>query len=129
MSRDQTRGILRKVLAGLKMNSHVSDRDISLALSELRRDFYNAMSLISDENYKLEVYTLLKRGIEDADEDLFLTCEEHDSLRKLAYNVVKLMDSEELERVAKKILAQDLEGTLLGSYIMRRAFSGRGGGT
>ncbi len=129
MSRDKTKGVLRKVLADLKVNSHISDRDISLALSELRRDFYNAMNLISDENYKLEAYALLKWGIENADEDLFLACEEHDSLRKLAYNVVKLMDSEELGRVAKRILAQDLERTLLGSYIMRRAFGGRGGGT
>jgi len=120
---------LEDILRRLSQGANPTDREVASALSELRTDFQRTSDILFDDDLKLAVYSLIQRGIELADEDLFIACDEHDSLRRLVYRIVKLMDPEKLEETVDEILARDLERTLLGSYIMRRVLGGRGGGT
>ncbi len=123
------RGKLEEVLSKLKEGGNPTDDDISNAFSELKDRYSEISELILDDRLKIAVYSLIQRGIMLADEDLFHICDEHDSLRRLVYRVVKLMDLRTLEEASNEILARDLERTLLGSYILKRVYSGRGGGT
>ncbi len=123
------RGKLEEVLSKLKEGGNPTDDDISNAFSELKDRYSEISELIFDDRLKIAVYSLIQRGIMLADEDLFHICDEHDSLRRLVYRVVKLMDLRTLEEASNEILARDLERTLLGSYILKRVYSGRGGGT
>ncbi len=120
---------LEDILRRLSQGANPTDREVASALSELRTDFQRISDILFDDDLKLAVYSLIQRGIELTDEDLFIACDEHDSLRRLVYRIVKLMDPEKLEGTVDEILARDLERTLLGSYIMRRVLGGRGGGT
>ncbi len=120
---------LEDILRRLSQGANPTDREVASALSELRTDFQGISDILFDDDLKLAVYSLIQRGIELADEDLFIACDKHDSLRRLVYRIVKLMDPEKLEETVDEILARDLERTLLGSYIMRRVLGGRGGGT
>ena len=117
---------LKDVLAKLSERRGVSEKELSNAFAELRREFPRIGDVLLSE--KLPLYELIRSGIEMADEDLFLACEEHDSLRRVVYKVVRMMSDESLERASKEILSKDLERTLLGAFIMRR-LGGRGGGT
>ncbi len=117
---------LKDVLAKLSERRGVSEKELSSAFAELRREFPRIGDVLLSE--KLPLYELIRSGIEMADEDLFLACEEHDSLRRVVYKVVRMMSDESLERASKEILSKDLERTLLGAFIMRR-LGGRGGGT
>ncbi len=110
----------------LRGGEEVSEKELSNAFAELRRDFPKVGETLFSQ--KLPFYEMVQLGIEMADEDLFLACEEHDSLRRVVYKVVRMMSKESLERACKDILSKDLERTLLGNFIMRR-LSGRGGGT
>lgn len=120
---------LEDILRRLSQGANPTDREVASALSELRTDFQRISDILFDDDLKLAVYSLIQRGIELTDEDLFIACDEHDSLRRLVYRIVKLMDPEKLEGTVDEILARDLERTLLGSYIMRKVLGGRGGGT
>lgn len=117
---------LRKVMLKLERMEEVSEKELSNAISDLRKYFPK----ISEEliSKKILFYEIIQMAVERVDEDLFLACEEHDSLRREVYRAVKLMDMDVLERVSSEIMAKDLERTLLGSFIMRRV-GGRGGGT
>ncbi len=117
---------LKDVLAKLSEGKGISEKELSNAFAELRREFPRIGDILLSE--KLPLYELIRSGIEMADEDLFLACEEHDSLRRVVYKVVRMMSEESLERASKEILSKDLERTLLGAFIMRR-LGGRGGGT
>ncbi len=123
------RGKFEEVLGKLKEGGNLTDNDISKAFSELKDRYPEISGLIFDDRLKMAVYSLIQRGIVLADEDLFHLCDEHDSLRRLVYRVVKLMDLRTLEKASNEILAKDLERTLLGSYILKRISNGRGGGT
>ncbi len=117
---------LGKVLKKLDRGEEVSDKELSNAFAELRRDFFKVGEVLLST--RLSLYEMIRLGIETADEDLFLACEEHDSLRRIVYKVVRMMSGESLEKASKEILSKDLERTLLGAFIMRR-LGGRGGGT
>ncbi len=117
---------LRDVLEKLDRGEKVSDKELSNAFAELRRDFFKVGEVLLSE--RLSLYEMIRLGIEMADEDLFLACDEHDSLRRIVYKVVRMMSGESLEKASKEILSKDLERTLLGAFIMRR-LGGRGGGT
>lgn len=117
---------LRRVIRKLERREEVSERELSSAISDLRKDFTKVGGeLISN---RVLFYEIVRMAVERVDEDLFLACEEHDSLRREVYKAVRLMDIKVLEKISSEILAKDLERTLLGSFIMRR-ISGRGGGT
>ncbi len=125
---DELPPTLREVLTKLDRGEEIDDRELAsaLAFAELRREFPRIGDILLSE--RLPLYELIRSGIEMADEDLFLACEEHDSLRRVVYKVVRMMSDESLERASKEILSKDLERTLLGAFIMRR-LGGRGGGT
>ncbi len=125
---DELPPTLREVLTKLDRGEEIDDRELASALSTLRREFTEISEHLLSGDVMLPVYRLIQRGVEAADEDLFLACEEHDSLRRLVYKVVKMMDPGSLERASKEILSRDLERTLLGAFVMRRV-GGRGGGT
>ncbi len=117
---------LRNVLEKLAREEEVSDKELSNAFAELRRNFFKVGDVLLSA--RLPLYEMIRLGIEMADEDLFFACEEHDSLRRIVYKVVRMMSWESLEKASKEILSKDLERTLLGAFIMRR-LGGRGGGT
>lgn len=97
-----------------------TDSEVAEALRCLRESFPEISHEILSDEYRLLIREVIRRGILTADEDLFLACEEHDSLRREAYLTVKSMDRQELENASVEIIAKNLERTLLGSFIMRR---------
>ncbi len=123
------KGKLREVLIKLKEGDNPTDKDVANAFSELKERYPEVSDMLFNDELRMAVYLLVQRGIVIADEDLFNACDKHDSLRKLAYRAVRLMGLETLEKASNEILAKDLERTLLGSYILKRISSGRGGGT
>ncbi|MEM3371222.1 MAG: hypothetical protein QXO55_01220 [Candidatus Korarchaeum sp.] len=111
---------LTRLLEEIREGKSPTDNELAEALRELRERFSEVSPEIFSDEYKLPLRDVIRRGILIADEDLFLACEEHDSLRREAYKAVKFMSKEELERASTEILAKNLERTLLGSFIMRR---------
>lgn len=98
----------------------LSDREVSDALRQLRERFTEISNEVLSNDFIIPLREIIRRGILTADEDLFFACEEHDSLRREAYQVVRSMSSEELEAASSEILAKNLERTLLGNFVMRR---------
>ncbi len=123
------KGRLRNILIKLKEGVNPTDKDVASAFSELKERYPEVSDILFNEELRMAVYLLIRRGIMIADEDLFNICDKHDSLRKLAYKAVRLMDLKALEEASNEILAKDLERTLLGSYVLKRISGGRGGGT
>lgn len=111
---------LTSLLEEIKRGKSPTDNELVEVLRELRERFSEISPEILSEEYKLPLRVIIRRGILIADEDLFLACEEHDSLRREVYQTVRFMSQEELERASTEIIAKNLERTLLGSFIMRR---------
>ncbi len=120
---------LREVLIRLKEGDNPTEKDVASAFSELKERYSEVSDILFDDELRIAIYLLIQRGIMIADEDLFNICDKHDSLRKLAYRAVRLMNLEASEEASNEILAKDLERTLLGSYVLKKISGGRGGGT
>lgn len=114
------RAKLLRSLEEMKMGKSLTDNEVAEALRELRERFSEVSPDIFSERYRCSLRELIRRGIVTADEDLFLACEDHDSLRREAYQTVRSMERDELERALTEIMAKNLERTLLGSFILRR---------
>ncbi|MCS7103797.1 MAG: hypothetical protein NZ992_07970 [Candidatus Korarchaeum sp.] len=111
---------LISLLEEIREGKSPKNSELVEALRDLRERFSELSHEILSERYKIPLREVIRRGIILADEDLFLACEEHDSLRREAYQTVKSMDWQELERASTEIIVKNLERTLLGSFIMRR---------
>lgn len=111
---------LLHLLEEIRMGKTLNDDEVAEALRDIRERFSELSSEVLSEKNRLPLRELIRRGILMADEDLFLACEEHDSLRREAYQTVRSMDRDELEGAMKEIIAKNLERTLLGGFIMRR---------
>lgn len=111
---------LLDLLSEIKYGKKLTDEEISDALRQLKEKFVEVSHEIFSNDFIIPLREIIRRGILTADDDLFLACEEHDSLRREAYHVVRSMSLVELEEASIEILAKNLERTLLGSFIMRR---------
>ncbi|ACB07905.1 hypothetical protein [Candidatus Korarchaeum cryptofilum] len=111
---------LLNLLSEMRLGKEPDDREVMEALKQLRERFHEISHILLSEENKIPLRRIIVRGILIADEDLFLACEEHDSMRKEAYQAVRSMSIDELERASVEIIAKNLERTLLGGFIMRR---------
>ncbi len=109
-----------RLLEEVRIGKSPTDAEVAEALRDLRERFPEVSPDLLSERYRSPLRELIKRGLLMADEDLFLACEEHDSLRREAYQTVRSMERDELEVASIEIIAKNLERTLLGSFLLRR---------
>jgi hypothetical protein len=111
---------LLNLLSEMRRGKEPDDREVMEALKQLRERFPEISHIVLSEENRILLRKIITKGILIVDEDLFLACEEHDSLRREAYQAVRSMSIEELERASVEIIAKNLERTLLGGFIMKR---------